>query len=210
VERRGQLVHQVARHRDAIALALHLELGAREGVGSQRGGMQEGQVRRVEQVLDQQQVVRLDVQVVAAVAPRRIVHPVEVLDQRRVGLRRLAHPDPDPVVLLDDGIGADLRARGDHVLRRHSHALAGRIELQAMVGTLDDVADQPAHRQRRLAMAAAVFERNRFSRICSEKNHGFVQKDAALHRARHLVVPRADVPRVTHEHGRLFFRETLM
>ena len=34
-------------------------------------------------------------------------------------------------------------------------------ELQAMVGALDDVAEELPHRERRLAMAAAVFEGDR-------------------------------------------------
>jgi len=109
VERRRQLVHDPARHYDAVALAFHVELRARESIRAERIGVQEGEVRGVEQVLDHQQVVGIDVQVAAAEAPAGIVQPMEVLDQRRVRLGGVAHPDPEPVIFFDNRVRADPR-----------------------------------------------------------------------------------------------------
>ena len=50
----------------------------------------------------------------------RVVQGREVDDERRVGLRRIAHPDPDQVVALHDRVAAHAELGGDHVLARES------------------------------------------------------------------------------------------
>src|SRR6266850_3264288 len=165
--------------------------------------MQEGQVRGVEQVLDQQQIVRLDVQIVAAEAPFRIVEPVEVLDQAGISLRRVAGPDPDPVVLLDDRVGLHFRRGRDAVLAGDLHAGARGIELQAVIRAMHDVADQLAHRELRLPMAAAVLERDGLALDRAIQHDRLVEDDAPDHAASDLVIPGGDVPGVANEHDLL-------
>jgi len=65
---------------------------------------------------------------------------------------------------------------------------------------LHDVADELAHRERRLAVAAAVLQRHRRAVVLAEEEHRLVEEDAAAHLPRHLMVPRRDIPGVTHVH----------
>ena len=91
---------------------------------AQRLRMHEREVREIAQVVDDQQVVRVVVQVVGLAAPARVAQVREIDDLRRVGLGRIAHPDPDQVVALDDRVAAHAELGGNVVLPGDLHALA--------------------------------------------------------------------------------------
>src|SRR5690242_7964876 len=129
---------------------------------------------------------------------------MEVFDERRVRLRRIAGPDPDPVVLLYDRISAHPGRWRDAFLARDAHAFAARIELQAVIRALHDVGDELAHRQLRLAMAATVFQRDRLAVERAKQQHRLLQNDPAAHVAADLVIPGGDVPGVADEHAASF------
>ena len=90
--------------------------------------MHEGKMREVEQVVDHELPVRLDVQVGALGAPVRIVEPMEVGDLGRVGQRRIAHPDPDPVIAFGDRIGLHLGDARNVLLAGNARATGRRCQ----------------------------------------------------------------------------------
>ena len=148
------MIQRVTTH--VVVRALHLDRGVLDQRHvADRGLVHEGEMREVEQVVDDQLPVGLDVQVGRLGAPVRIVEPMEVGDLVGVGERRIAHPDPDPVIALDHRIGAHPRRLRDQVLARHAHALAGAVEAQAVVVALQRVADHLAHRQRQAGGAGS-------------------------------------------------------
>jgi hypothetical protein len=71
-----------------------------------------------------------------------------------------------------------------------------------VVRAFDDVADELPHGERRLAMAAAVLQRDGLALDGAVKQHRLVDDDPAQHVAADLVIPRGDVPGITHEHER--------
>ena len=170
--------------------------------------MDVGQVREIEQVVADQQVVRVVVRVAALeAAPARIVEPVRVGDQRGVGFGRIAHPDPDPAMALDHREGAHAGIGRHGVLRRHFDALAGAVEQQAVIEAAHRVAFAPAARQGRAAMAAHVLEGHDLARLVAPQRQRQAE-DRARQEAvlRHLLAPSSDVPGVLDEHGFLPIR----
>ena len=122
------------------------------------------QVGEVHQVVDEQHEVALDVVVL------RLVRPVLVVvvpgignDGRGIGLRRIAGPDPEELVLLDERIALHARARRDAVLAGDVDALAAAVEHQAVVAALQALGDHLAARERSAAVRAAVLERRGFA-----------------------------------------------
>ena len=157
----------------------------------------------IEQVLDDELVVRLDMQAIALGAPRRMIEPAEVADLRRIGERRLAHPDPDPAVALDDRVAADAGRGGNDVLSRHADTLSGRIVSKAVVAALDQVARDRALVERVLAVTAAILERDDLPRRRAIEYDGLVQQDPSERSLPgYLVSPGRDVPGVPHKHSR--------
>ena len=198
VERRRQLVHEIA--------ATGMRSPSRFTSNSERakasvpsGGMEEGDAS-CRAVLDQQQIVRLDVQVVAAEAPRRVVEKVE--SSISAGSASRDRPSRSTASgFLDHREGAHFRRRGNHVLARDLHAFSGGIELEAVVRALDDVADQLAHRQRRRRWQQRSSSATAVPSSLGERRTGS-SRISALERARDLVVPGGDVPGITDEHER--------
>jgi hypothetical protein len=56
--------------------------------------MHEGEMSEIEQIVDDELPIGLDVEIRSFRAPMRIVKPMKVGDQARVGARRVTHPDP--------------------------------------------------------------------------------------------------------------------
>ena len=136
-----------ARNAHAVVHALHL--GAGRGViaaAAQRGRVNEGQVREVEQVVANQQVVHVVVDVAIQTAPVGVVNPLGIGNQAGVGLGRIAHPDPDPAVTLHHGIGSDLGLRRNAFLAWRFNALALVAKLQAVIRAAHAVAFAAADR----------------------------------------------------------------
>jgi hypothetical protein len=98
--------------------------------------MDESDMRQVDQILDQQQVIRLDMKIGADRGPVRIVIVREIGNLRRIGFVLLAHPDPDIAMALDHRIAAHRDARRHTILARNGDAGAGRIEGEAVIAAL--------------------------------------------------------------------------
>ena len=162
--------------------------------------MQIASVAEVEQVIDDQLVVRLDGDAVALgrMHLRNVIEHAEVRHLGRV-CRLVAHPDPDGLVLLDRRIAAHARTRRD-VLRamRVIDAGAGRIELKSVIRALHDIVpDNLAHMQRREAVWAAIFQRGHTAVRLAIEDDGFVHERAWQQLTVDKVIrPRRDVPRV--------------
>ena len=172
---------------------------------AQRGGVDEGQMREVEQIVDQQLVVAADMEIGRLGPPVRVVEPVEIGDIGGVHAVGVAHPDPDEPVALDQRIGGDAGAGRDRALAGDGDARARAVELEPVIAAFDPLAQNPPHRERERAVAAAVFQRRRGSVGGPVEQDGRSQDlpregPAGLH----LVLPRGDVPGVSDEgaHGR--------
>ena len=128
----GVLIDDPAGDDDVVGRARHLHLGMLGQRQIADGGVvDEGQMREVEEVVDHELPVRLDMQIGAFGAPVRIVEPVEVGDLVGIGQRRIAHPDPEPMVALDDRIGPAPGALRNVLLPGNAHAAAVGAKAQA-------------------------------------------------------------------------------
>ena len=190
-----------ARHRHRIVVLEGLEHGVLgDRSVADRRPVDEGQMREVQQVVDDQLVVAVDVEIGALVAPVVGALPRVRNDQALVGERRIAHPDPDPVVLLHRRKGAHLRAGRDRRLTRHVDALAGDVELEPVIVAGKDVALHAALSERHAAVAAAVLEGHRVAVLGTPEDDLLVADRASEWLTRDLVRLRGHIPAVFQEH----------
>ena len=175
--------------RDRLGL-VGVFLGAAERVG-----MHEGEMGEVAEIVDDQQPVRLVMHIAGQPAPfgigeRRIIH-----DQVGIGFFDLAHPDPDQVVALDHRIAAHAEFWRNHVLAGDLDALAAGLELHAVIHAADVVALDPAHRERRGAMATAIVERDHLAaRAAIDHDRPLQDRAGELFAVDQFVIPGRDVP----------------
>ena len=170
--------------------------------------MHRGEVRQVEQVVDDELVMALHAAMHLGRAPAVLEeHPEEPGNPGLVGVLGLAHPDEDAVVALDHRIALDLHPRRNALLAGDSHAGARSVELQGVVVALDGVPDHLAHGQRQQAVGATVGERRGLAALGPEERHGLAEQDAAQRLLRgHFVRVCADVPVVPWKHPFLQYR----
>ena len=121
-------------------------------------------------------------------------------DRRGVGQRRVAEPDPDELVLLDQRIALDRGLARNEALARHLHAFALRVDDQTVIAALDAVLDDRAEAQRRGAVAAAVGQRGGAAVAVAEQHDRVVADAAGERRFAELVTPCGDVPGIAREH----------
>ena len=148
-------------HHHIIAVLLDGDLGF-HGVGvTENALVQVGGVAEVEKIVDHQLVVGADDDAVAlgGVEFRHVIEHAEVRHLVGIG-RRVAHPDPDRLVLFEHRIAFDPGPRRNVLgAVRVVHAGAGAVELQAMIRALDAIAvNDFAHAQRREAVRTAVLD----------------------------------------------------
>ena len=198
VERRRRPVEDPARqaHQALFALRGRRKLGDRRG--ADRGGVHVREVRHVEDIVRDELVVAFHVdRIRPRERPVRMLGPPPVRDQRRIGPRRVAHPDPYPAILLEHRIRAHARLRRDSALAGDLHALSGRVEKQPVIAAAQAIAFEAPARQRQMAVAAAVFQRHGAPRLGAEENHRLIEESARERRARHLAIPGGDIPGMT-------------
>ena len=147
------------RHRHGLLAMGDVERRFRHRFIADGGAVHKGLVRQIHQIVDDEAVVALHMDGLAVAGPGRIVIPVHVRHQRRIGERGIAHPEPDEAMALDHGIGAHAGRRIDGLLRGHEGAAALRIVFQAVIAADDGVALEPALRQRHQPVPAGVFQR---------------------------------------------------
>src|SRR6185437_4318155 len=164
---------------------------------AQRVGVDEGEMGKVAEIVDDQQPVGLVVHIAGKAAPGGVVERRIVDDQGRIGLLGLAHPDPDQIVTLDDRIAAHAQLWRDHLLAGNLNAFARRIELHAMVHAADVVALDAAHRQRRRPVAAAVVQRDDPSALAAiQQNRTFQDRARESRAVDQFMIPGRHVPAI--------------
>jgi hypothetical protein len=115
-----------------------------------------------------------------------MIGPPPVRDQRRIGALRRAHPDPQPAVAFDQRIGAHSRLRRHAFLAGDLDALSVRGEKQAVVTAAQAIAFEPAHGERQVPVAAAVFQRHRSAIFAPVEHQRLAEQRARERLARHL------------------------
>ena len=199
-ERRRFDIDHPARHgRGAIGMG-HFERRIEDRVVADAAGMDVSLVGEVHQVVDHQPVVALErVESPALALPLLPVVPMEIGHGGGIGEGRIARPDPDQPMPLDDRI-APHRGRGvDRLLRRHMGAAPGGIEHQPMIAAHDLVADQPAHRERQQPMPAGVLERGDGAVGAAVENDVMAADRSGRERAPDLMAPGGRIPGVQGE-----------
>ena len=202
IERRRRSIADPARQSHEPLLALHRrgELGDRGRADG--AGMHIGEMRDVEHVVGDELVVAFHVDLLGLrVRPFAMVGPPPVRDQRGVGALGRAHPDPQPSVALDERIGANARLRRHARLPGDLGTAPVRREAQPMVAAAQLVAFEPAHRQRQVAVAAAIFQRDRCAVFAAIEHDRLVQQQPRERLARHLGCTGGDVPGAAQEHA---------
>src|SRR4051812_43802454 len=130
-----------------------------------------------------------------------MVGPPPVRNKRGIRLRRIAHPDPDPVVFLDQRIGAHACLRWDAFLPRDLYALPILSKKQPVIAATQVVSLRPAHRERQLAVAAAILQPYGLSTCGAIEDNGFIEKGASEKALRKLAAPGGDVPGISEKHA---------
>ena len=128
--------------------------------------------------------------------------PVKVADYRRVVAGSLvAHPDPDVVVLLADGVGLGHGLGGDALAgaeRRDVGAGAGGLELPAVVRALDAAGADLAAGELHVAVRAAIAQRGRAPVRAAEEHDGLAEDPAGQGLGAERGAVAGDVPVVAH------------
>src|SRR5579859_2257005 len=114
-------------------------------------------------------------------AQARIHQALKVGDELRIGVRRIAPPEPDETVALETRVGLQPHVRR-HRSVRVVHAATARIELQTMIRTLQVPRVQHlAASQRREPMGADSREGRRRA-VGSPKQYQLLPANQALQR----------------------------
>src|SRR5262249_22025157 len=116
---------------------------------------------KVEQVLVDERVMSLVVHPARTHRPLRVVDADEIRDQRFIGARRIAHPDPCNRVAVQNRIAAHPGLRRNLALAWNLDASAGRRKLEPMIHAAQVLALQTAHRERRQPMTTSILQGDR-------------------------------------------------
>ena len=163
-------------------------------------GMDISQVRQIHQVVDHHHVVGGDAEHRAPVRPAiRLVVVGKIEDRALVGERRIAHPDPDELLPLHDGVALHPRLAGDPLLARDADASPRSVVDQPVIAALDPVGHDGPVGQRRAAVAAPVLQRGRPAVRVAEQDDGLVHDRPGERLLADLFRPGGNVPGVPQE-----------
>src|SRR5262249_25408993 len=90
----------------------------------------------------------------------------------------------------------------DHGLSRHLDTLSADIVFQPVIATREVIAGHFTPRERRRAMAAAVFQRGGLAAAVAEQHHLLVEKGSPDRARLQIIRPDRGVPAVAQEHKR--------
>ena len=188
--------------RSDLESRLHLAVLA---VAAYRMFMHPGDMAQVREVFDLAAVVRLDVHLRGSYVPVRVARPDRETDQPSIGLGRIAHPDPYPVVLFDDREAAHAGVGRNHGLARDLFTATRAVEFQSVVQAAQRVAFLATERQRGLAVRTAIFEGDhpavRFA-IKHDTLTGDLARDDRRPALVNFIVPACAVPGVLQKNFR--------
>src|SRR5689334_869178 len=146
LERIGERVIPPQHRPYAIALLTHLVADRDAVIRNPQQRVQELHVAEVEKIVDNELVVRSDHHAAADKSERRVAEHRDFWRLRGwSALGIVPHPDPEHAVAFHDGIAAHPCARWNlAVAMRIERTLPGSVEAQAMIRTLQLVADEQA------------------------------------------------------------------
>ena len=195
-ERRRLDAAHPARHRHGAFAMGDAERRFGDIVVADAGAMHEGFVGQVHQIIDHQPVVASRVNGLAIAGPFGIVVPVHVRYQRRIGQRRIAHPEPDETMSLHHRIGSHAGRWIDGLLRRHVGAAALRIVFQPVIAADQRVAVEPSFRQRHQSVPAGIFQCADLSIGLAEQHDMLAADGPGKQRVLEVDIPCRGVPGV--------------
>ena len=197
----GGHVDHLARHPHGVAFAAILHHGVlRDRCVADRRRMEVGDVRQLEQIVDDQQVVGLDVEMNLGDPPIGVAETRKIDDQVVVRVFDIAHPHIDEAVALDDGVRLHRQIRRPPRLAGDLDAIAAAVVRETVVAAFDGVADDVALRQGQPPVGAAVFQCDRGAVALSVQDDVFVQHRDRQRVGAEFIAPCRDVPMVSQEH----------
>ena len=154
----------------------------------------------VHQIVDHQPVAGLDMGV-AAPGGELVgrVEPAVIRDQRGVGQRRVAGPDPDDAVPLHHRVRARPEAIGRPLDVRVAATDARRVDLDPVIGADDMVAGHAAKTERHGAMRADVMEDADAAKGTAEDHQRVAQDGDRDRLVGDVSGPGGHVPRIVDE-----------
>jgi hypothetical protein len=154
----------------------------------------------VHHVVRDQLVIALNVDLLGLrERPFAVRGPPPVRDERRIGTLGRAHPDPQPLVALNEWIGAHARLRRNARLAGNLDAAPVRRKQQAVIAAAQPIALELAHRQRQMPVTAAVFQRYCGTVLAAVEHDRLIEQRARERLARHLGCAGGDVPGLAQE-----------
>ena len=154
-------------------------------------------VAEIQQVVGNELVIGLHLDKTPDQCERRILVAAEVGNLGCIRLFNVPHPQPDHFVPFDQGIRGNSHTRRDHpVTMRVQYAFSICGIAQAMVRTLNRVADQLAHAQRGEAMGAGVADGDCITILLSIEDDRLIKQRSLEHGAPHFVRPGSHVPSI--------------
>ncbi len=199
---RGRIAHQPLEaqagcRRAQRILRGHVHVRIR---AADRGAVYVGEMGRIEQVVGDELEVASHRSHQLSAGPAWVAMERVVDDQRFVGRRHIADPDPQHLVLLDQRETRDARLGWNDILIRNPRADTGGRKDDAMVVAADALLDDRAEAQRRAPMGAAVDQRRGATRQSAEQYDRPVADPARQRLRADFARPGRQVPRVLDDH----------
>ena len=171
------------------------------GVAGQRLLVDVGDVRQIQQIVDDELVVRAHLNGAGGDRPLAICEPGQWRDLVRIGERRITHPDPQYAPSFVDRIASDLRSRRHLHLPGNKNASSARVELKPVIAAGQVLALNLAARQRRRAMAALIRQGGWPAACRAEQDDLLVQEDFRQGCIGEVIRPCCGVPAIAKKHG---------
>jgi hypothetical protein len=154
-------------------------------------------MRKVEQIVGQQQQIGAEILVTGFACPSWILHGIRVWNERRIGLEGIAHPYPYQARPLNRRIGFHARIGGYARLPWYFNASTVAVESQAVIHAPHAISFLAPERQRRCAVTAAVLHHYR-SAVHGAIHDDRLAQDRSFEECvvENFVIPGDDVPRI--------------
>ncbi|CAB3764685.1 hypothetical protein LMG29660_05055 [Burkholderia puraquae] len=131
------LVFHQAKRPDMVSILTYLRTSTPYRFAAQKSGMKKLDMRKIQNILDFEQVIGTGTQVTFANVPVLGVHASKVRNSRWIGTFRFSHPDPHHAEPLNQRIRTHLsRSRDFSVSMRICDALPRTIKLQPVIPAL--------------------------------------------------------------------------
>ena len=158
-------------------------------------------VRQIHQVVGDQLMMSGHMGVSAAVRPASVVMPGIGRDVSSIGACRVTHPDPQRAIALFQRVATNACVFRNLLLRRDVHTAPAFVVRQSVITADDAVAADLPHRQRQVAMAATIFQRDCSAIRQAVQHHRIAEQGAGQGFVRDFVRPGRDIPAIADEHG---------